>query len=158
VQEVTTRIAEVSGDAKATGDQAGELRAMSGKVAADITVLRGALVKTVRTATAEADRRLESRTGIQEPCTVTLGTRRTTGTICDLSKGGAAIIVAGEGSAVGEGGTLVLDRHGGAQVRFDIRAVDTGGRMHVAFAAKDAAFERALETLLMPAEREARRA
>ena len=114
-------------------------------------------MKTVRTATAEADRRLETRAGIQERCTVTIGTRRTTGTICDLSHGGAAIIVAGDGGAVGDSGSLALDRHGGAQARFDIRAVDAGGRMHVAFSARDAAFERALETLV-PAAREARRA
>ena len=49
------------------------LRATSGAVAGDIAVLRGALVRTVRTATAEADRRLEPRAAVDEPCTLAFG-------------------------------------------------------------------------------------
>jgi aerotaxis receptor len=159
VQEVTVRIAEVSGEVKTTGDQATQLRSTSGKVAGDIAVLRGALVRTVRTATTEADRRLETRAGIQEPCTVRFGADATSvaGTVCDISHGGAAIVIAGDGGAAGAVGTLSLDRHGATQVQFAIRTVDAGGRIHIAFTAKDAGFERALETLL-PSVPEARRA
>jgi aerotaxis receptor len=57
VQEVTTRIAEVSGDAQTTGRQAAQLRATSGTVSDEIAALRDALVRTVRTATLEADGR-----------------------------------------------------------------------------------------------------
>ena len=66
VQEVTTRISEVSGEARATGAQAAELREVSGKVAEDIAALRSALVRTVRTATTDADRRLEERVTVNE--------------------------------------------------------------------------------------------
>ena len=94
VQEVTTRIAEVSAEARTTGEQAAQLRATSDQVAGDIAVLRGALVRTVRTATVEADRRLEVRTVLDEPCmsvTFGIGVRRIAGTLTDVSHGGAAI-------------------------------------------------------------------
>ena len=61
VQEVTTRINEVSLEARTTGEQAIELRAVSGKVAGDMAELRDTLVKTVRAATEEADGRSELR-------------------------------------------------------------------------------------------------
>ena len=56
VQEVTRRIAAVSEEAGRTGTQAEGLRAASGMVAAEIATLRGALVRTIRTATTDADR------------------------------------------------------------------------------------------------------
>ena len=159
VQEVTSRIGEVSGEAKTTGEQATLLRSTSGKVAGDIAVLRSALVRTVRTATAEADRRLEARAKIQEACTVSFGAdaARIAGTVCDLSHGGAAVIAAGGNAVVGASETLGLDRHGVAQAGFEVRAIDTGGRIHLTFTGKDAGFERALEKLI-GGEREARRA
>lgn len=61
VQEVTTRINEVSLEARTTGEQAVQLRAVSGKVAGDVAELRNTLVETVHTATTEADRRAEAR-------------------------------------------------------------------------------------------------
>ena len=59
--------------------------------------------------------------------------------------------------ATGESGTLLLDRHGGARVRFDVRATDHEGRLHVRFGSIDPAFERAWQALL-DTPREARRA
>ena len=70
VQEVTSRIAEVR-RGRTTGEQAAQLRAVSGTVAGDITVLRGALVRTVRTATIEADRRQVARAVLDDPCSLT---------------------------------------------------------------------------------------
>ena len=159
VQEVTTRIAEVSGEAKTTGDQAVQLRATSGRLAGDIAVLRSALVRTVRTATVEADRRKEPRVIVDEPCTLTFGSdgTRVTAALCDLSHGGAAIRLTDGSRPSGQHGTMVLDRHGGARVRFDVRATDPLGRLHVEFAAQEPAFERALQSLL-EAPPEARRA
>jgi aerotaxis receptor len=111
VQEVTTRIAEVSGEAKTTGDQAVQLRTTSGKLAGDIAVLRSALVRTVRTATVEADRRKEARVSADEPCTLTFGSdgTRVAATLCDLSHGGAAIRLADGSRASDQHGTVVLD-------------------------------------------------
>ena len=117
VQEVTTRIAEVSAEARTTGEQAAQLRATSDQVAGDIAVLRDALVRTVRTATVEADRRLEVRAVLDEPCTLTFGSdvRRIAGTLSDVSHGGAAIKLSDGGEAAGEHGTVVLERRGGVQ-------------------------------------------
>jgi PAS domain S-box-containing protein len=159
VQEVTTRIAEVSSEAQATGDQAAQLRATSDTVAADIAVLRGALVRTVRTATEEADRRESARTAVEESCTLTFGadSARIAGMLRDLSHNGAAISASGRAAGAGERGTITLDRRGGAQARFDVRSVDHEGTMHVSFNSKDPAFELGLQTLLAP-PREARRA
>ena len=159
VQEVTVRIAEVSSDAQATGDQATHLRATAGKVADDIAVLRGALVRTVRTATTEADRRLEVRTAVVEACTLTFGSdaRPMAGSLCDLSHGGAAVTLVGGGRATGNHGTIVLDRHRGARAQFDVRSTNRDGSIHVQFGAIEPAFEQALSTLLGP-RREARQA
>ena len=159
MQEVTTRIAEVSAEARTTGDQAAKLRATSDQVAGDIAALRGALVRTVRTATVEADRRLEVRTALDEPCIITFGSgvRRIAGTLTDVSHGGAAIKLSDGAEAAGEHGTVLLERRGGVSARFDVRSTDSDGRLHVKFVAPETAFEQVLERLLA-APREARRA
>ena len=159
VQEVTTRIAEVSAEARTTGEQAAQLRATSDQVAGDIAVLRGTLVRTVRTATVEADRRIEVRAVLDDPCTLTFGSdvRRMSGTLSDVSHGGAAIKLSDGGEAAGEHGTVVLERRGGVRARFDVRSTDAEGLLHVRFVKPEPAFEKALETLLA-APRVARRA
>jgi aerotaxis receptor len=159
VQEVTSRIAEVSGEARTTGEQAVKLRATSSKVASDIAVLRGALVHTVRTATAEADRRLEPRTVVEEPCSVTFGdaTKRYAGMLSDISHGGAAIALSNVDDATGEHGVIMLERRAGARASFDVRTRDADGRLHVQFTKLEPAFEQALDNLLAapPAKRRA---
>jgi aerotaxis receptor len=159
VREVITRIAEVSAEARTTGDQAAKLRATSDQVAGDIAVLRGALVRTVRTATVEADRRSEGLGMLDEPCMVTFGSdvRRIAGTLSDVAHGGAAITLSDGGEAAGEHGTVVLERRGGVRARFEVRSTDPDGRLHVKFVAPESAFEQVLETLLA-VPREARRA
>jgi methyl-accepting chemotaxis protein/aerotaxis receptor len=152
VQEVTSRIAEVSTEATGTGQQAGRLRVDAGAVASDIATLRGALVRTVRTATVEADRRVEPRVVVSEPCTVTLDAdgRRRAGTLSDVSLHGASIEAGDCSGSQGQLGTLTLERHGGAQARFDVHAHDPGGRLHVRFVEAEVtpAFKEALRTLI----------
>ena len=159
VQEVTTRIAEVSDEARMTGEQAAKLRATSSKVAGDIAVLRGALVHTVRTATAEADRRLETRRELEESCSVTFGadTKRFAGVLSNISHGGAAIALSNKADASGEHGEVMLERRGGARASFNVRTRDTEGRLHVQFTRLEPAFEQALDSLLAvrPAARSA---
>jgi aerotaxis receptor len=135
VQEVTSRIAEVSNEAAATGKQAGQLRVASGLVAEEIATLRGALVRTIRTATADADRRLGQRVAVNEPCTVILDTDRAeiTGSVCDASSGGAALRTDPCRAGRGDAGTLVLPRHNGARTRFLVRAIAPHGQLHVQF-------------------------
>ena len=160
IQEVTSRIADVSGEARTTGEQAAQLRAVSGTVAGDITLLRGALVRTVRTATTEADRRQVARAVLDEPCSVTFDgeVTRIAARLRDLSHGGAAVVLSEGAHGTGASGTLTLERHGGARVRFDVRGRDHDGHLHVQFNTPDQAFERALRTLLPSAPREVLRA
>ncbi|MGA3398475.1 MAG: methyl-accepting chemotaxis protein [Acetobacteraceae bacterium] len=151
VQEVTSRIAEVSNDAASTGQQAGRLRVASGVVADDIATLRGALVRTIRTATADADRRLGPRVAVNEPCTVILDLDHAeiAGTLCDASAGGAAITADRCRAGLEQQGTLVLDRRNGERSRFTIRAIAPDGQLHVQFdvATMPAAFKAAIEAL-----------
>ena len=135
VQEVTSRIADVSRDAEATGQQAISLRSDSGAVANDIAALRGALVRTVRTATAEADRRQEPRVAVSLTCTLLLGAGGPPipAVLRDLSRDGGAIEAASNNGAVGDAGTLTLDRPNGARVRFSIHSAGRDGMLHVRF-------------------------
>lgn len=152
VQEVTRRIAEVSAEANSTGNQAADLRRSSGAIAGDIAALRGALVKTVRTATADANRRREMRVSTDEPCMLTpdAGGNPLPAQLCDVSHGGAAILDVNGTTFMTSGGTLTLDRYAGARTRFDIRATDPNGRLSVQFdrATMNPAFERALHGIL----------
>jgi aerotaxis receptor len=152
VQEVTQRIAEVSADANVTGSQAAELRRSSGAVAGDIAALRSALVKTVRTATDDANRRRERRVVVDEPCTLVAdaGGGRVSARLSDVSHGGAAVLAVDSRVPPSGGGTLTLDRHGGAQTRFEIRSSASDGHVHVQFdrLALNPAFKRALQSML----------
>jgi aerotaxis receptor len=156
VQQVTQRIAEVSTGASATGAQAGALRRSSGGVASDIAALRSALVHTVRTASEDANRRRERRVTVDEPCTLVVdgSGKRLSARLGDVSRGGAAILEADGAAELRGSGTLILDRHGGGQTRFAIRATDATGRLHIQFErlTGDAAFERALGVLVGDAE------
>jgi len=152
VQEVATRIGEVSRDAVTTGEQAGHLRVGSGAVAGDIAALRGALVRTVRTATTDADRRLEPRATVNEACTLVFGVGQAPvpGMLRDLSHSGGAIEAAHAQAAAGADGSLTLDRRPAARTRFQIRTVDGTGRMHVRFdeVSMEPAFRQAIDDLL----------
>ncbi len=151
VQEVTSRIAEVSREAASTGQQAGRLRVDSGAVAEEITSLRGALVRTIRTATADADRRQEQRVAVSEPCTVMLDGDRAeiAGTLSNASAHGAAIAAGRCRAGVGQQGTVVLTRRSGVRARFAVRATAQDGRLHVEFeaATMPPAFKAAIEAL-----------
>ena len=135
VQAVTQRIADVSSEAAAVGQQSGRLRDDAGGVAEDITALRGALVRTVRTATADADRRMEARVPASEDCTLLVGAARTpvAGTLCDVSVHGAAVSVGSGTHSLSGHATLVLDRRGGAQSGAVVRGTGAEGRVHLEF-------------------------
>jgi aerotaxis receptor len=152
VQEVARRIVEVSSDADAAGAQADELRQSSGEVAGEIAALRGALVRTVRTATADANRRVELRVPVDEPCTLVMdaGGLHQTARIVDLSPSGASIVQAEALAGVTGSGIIALDRQGGARAHFKISAIQADGSVHVKFepAPTDPKFVRALAALL----------
>ena len=56
-QEVATRIADVSAEASQTGERASKVSGISGDVARSIDSLKSVLIRVVRTATKEVDRR-----------------------------------------------------------------------------------------------------
>ncbi|WP_051140770.1 PilZ domain-containing protein [Azospirillum brasilense] len=138
-QEVSVRIAAVSSDADQTGSQASGVRAGSDEVATSIDELRRVLVRVVRTSTSDADRRRSPRYRVNEACGVVVHGRDQSGTLTDLSNGGAMLSgIAGLG--VGDRGTLRLDRFG-LTVAFEVRAIDKTA-IHVRFAESDVALPR----------------
>ena len=128
-------MAEVSREAGASGQQAKLLRGNAGAVSDDVASLRTALVRTVRTATTDADRRMEARVAVDVACSISLdgGAASVPGQLSDISLHGATINV-GEGvdAEAGRLGTLVLTRSGDAPAGFEIRS-QGGGRLHVRF-------------------------
>ena len=120
-EEVSQRIAEVSAEAQRTGSQAASLRSNSDAIAATIAALNGNIVGAIRTATADADRRLQPRYIVDKPCIVQAdGGQRLEGRLRDISRGGARI----EGFstlATGARGTLCADSLGrGCEARFTV--------------------------------------
>ncbi|MCR6631791.1 MAG: methyl-accepting chemotaxis protein [Magnetospirillum sp.] len=90
--EVSNRIATVSGEAASTGERAATVRSVSTDVAEAIDQLRHALVRTVRTATREVDRRALPRYRVNAAATVRLGSEWAEATIQDCSEGGVTLL------------------------------------------------------------------
>jgi len=111
-EEVSRRIAEVSAEALHTGTQATSLQGGTNAIAATIAALNGSIVRAIRSATDDADRRLQTRHAIARPCTVALdGGTRHPAILVDISRGGARI----DGLpnlALGTTGTLHADSLG----------------------------------------------
>ncbi|MBV1799730.1 methyl-accepting chemotaxis protein [Siccirubricoccus sp. G192] len=148
-QEVSDRIAEVSREAAETGRRAGEMQAASAAVAGNTTALRRTINHVVRTASADADRRLHARHPAGEPCTLLLGGERHGTVLSNISRGGALLALP-EGARVGERGSLVLDRRGGARAAVEVLECDPesgGTRLRFTAEALEPAFEAALAAL-----------
>ncbi|AWJ85270.1 chemotaxis protein [Azospirillum sp. TSH58] len=148
-QEVSSRIALVSEEANQTGERADGMRAVAGDVAQSIDDLQSVLVRVVRTATSDVDRRRKARFQVDLPCTID-GAGAGTGSkarIANLSSGGAMIMDAPM-MAVGTPGTLrapELSR----PVPFTVKLCEPG-QLHVKFSVPEAdqpALDRDLEAL-----------
>jgi methyl-accepting chemotaxis protein/aerotaxis receptor len=153
MQRITALMADVSREANAAGEQAGQLLGDAGAVADDVVALRTALVRTVRTATTEADRRLETRVMVNAACSVSLdaGGAAVTGRLLDLSTNGATIEIASlEGVTAGKFGQITLSSAGQARARFEVRSMVLPGNLHVRFVEGrvDAAFAAAVARLM----------
>jgi aerotaxis receptor len=136
MQRITRLMADVSQEASATGEQAGQLRGNANAVAEDVLALRTTLVRTVRTATVEADRRLEPRADVDVACEVRLdgGRGSLPGRLRDVSNHGATCeIDAAELVTPGQFGRLSLRSDNQAGAQFEVRSVDGTGRLHVRF-------------------------
>jgi hypothetical protein len=101
-----------------------------------ITELRLMLVRTVRTSTAEVDRRLFERAATDLPCQIAVtGQPPTAGRIVDLSEGGARLATA-KPLPDGATGTLRVDGIQAA-IAFVVRGTDRNGA-RILFAADEA--------------------
>ncbi|MEI6557715.1 MAG: methyl-accepting chemotaxis protein [Rhodospirillaceae bacterium] len=87
-QEVAERIARVSDEARSTRESAGQIGTISAEVALGIDRLREVLVRTVRTATKEVNRRTEPRYPIERTGTLSAGGQSHAVTINNISAGG----------------------------------------------------------------------
>jgi hypothetical protein len=133
---ITGLISEVSLEAVSAGEQAEHVLGNVGAVADDVASLRTALVRTVRTATTEADRRLETRVAVDVKCSVALhaGGPAVAGRLQDLSFKGATIEIAStDGIEVGHLGQVILPHAHNAQARFEVRSMVHPGHLHVRF-------------------------
>jgi methyl-accepting chemotaxis protein len=124
-QDVSKRIAEISREAEATDRRVAEVRNVAGDVAASIDGLRTVLIRVVRTATDEVDRRLHTRHAMGGACRVKMqGGSDITATLVDLSLRGAA--VQGPPTLLqGERGELTITGLD-FPVAFDVLTIDHG--------------------------------
>ena len=106
-QEVSSRIAHVSSEAASTGGRAGDVRHVATEVAGSIDLLRQSLVRAVRTATPEVNRRRQPRFALNLGCAVSGAGGRQNATMLNLSEGGATIGGL-SGMAAGTRGTVEI--------------------------------------------------
>ncbi len=104
--DVSVRISDVSQEAAITGSRAADLRAGASGVAHSIDELMHVLVRAVRTATEDVDRRHLPRYRVDAPCTVEGLGGRVTVHLIDISRHGAALLGADRLQARG---TLLFD-------------------------------------------------
>ena len=150
VQVVTQRISDVSRDASTSRESAETIRDGTASVAESINELRTAIVKTIRTATADADRRMQKRVSVDEACTLVVQGVRHEARIVDISSGGARLKLS-ETIASGCKASLILGRDGGdCSVVVEAIAARNDGSLGVAFdtAAMSASFSRSLARLI----------
>ncbi|WP_109116820.1 methyl-accepting chemotaxis protein [Azospirillum sp. TSO22-1] len=107
-QEVSSRIAQVSAEASANGARASDVRGIATELAGSIDALRATLVRAVRTATQEVDRRQRPRWRLDRGCRVVVAGAESAARVADLSERGACLTGAPE-LAPGTAGTLRVD-------------------------------------------------
>jgi aerotaxis receptor len=146
VREVTSRMAGVSAEVARGGEKAEQVRGETEAVFGDVSAIQGSLVQMIRTSVAEAERRLEARFPVREPCTLSVGGQVLAGEMEDVSAGGARVAKV-SGLREGQRGTLTLDRRG-IDLPFEVVGIG-GASIHLKLdaAAGGAAWMRVLEQL-----------
>ncbi len=105
--EMTARTAEVSSEANDTGRHAIDVRENATELNDAVEQLRHAVIRVVRTSTAEVDRRANPRYVVELPCRLAIGGQTYAAVVADLSDTGAH--VRGPfASEVGQTGTLEI--------------------------------------------------
>ncbi len=108
VQEVSRRISQVSTEADATGRHASTVREVASSVSGSIDTLRGTLVRVVRTATQDVDRRRQPRFAVQIAARIEGAGAPRSARVLNLSEGGATLRVE-SGETLLDEGVLRLD-------------------------------------------------
>lgn len=90
-QEVTIRIEQISREASGSGDRAADVSRISSEIALSIEEFREIMIKALRTAAPEADRRDEPRIPISLTADVTYDGNKANGTVVDISSKGIQI-------------------------------------------------------------------
>ena len=135
-RELTGRTTEFTAEAEATGRQANGLREHAASLQAAMGELRQAVVRVVRTSSAEVDRRKAPRHLVDLRCTVASGAGGAQAALVrDISLGGALLVEA-PGLPAGARGTLQADAIG-FPLPFTVRSNESGA-LHVAFELGDA--------------------
>jgi methyl-accepting chemotaxis protein len=90
--EMANRTTEVSAEAEQTGKHAVEVRENAAGLNAAMGELRHSVIRVVRTATTEVDRRKAVRYQVNLPCRVSIPARAPySACVTDISKGGAGV-------------------------------------------------------------------
>lgn len=89
--EMTARTGEVSAEADETGRHAADVRNHAAGLDGAMHELRRSVIRVVRTATPEVDRRAEPRHAVDLACRLAIGDRTYDAQVVDLSDGGAYV-------------------------------------------------------------------
>lgn len=135
-REVARQISSVAEEAQSTGGRAANVRSTAAEVADNVVGLRTRLVKVVRTASEDVDRRENQRFELPHGCMLSTPLGEVRGSIQDVSIGGVRI-TCDEAAKLAESGTLHIDglsitlpvsqlsRHRDElRVRFDLSGTD----------------------------------
>ncbi len=129
--EMTRRISEVSAEAERTGERSTKVRDDTAGLNDLVAELKHALIRVVRTSTAEVDRRESTRHPVKLACRVSVvGQAVQNAQVDDLSRGGASIS-GGAMLPVGTRGRVEIDRIG-LPLQFVVRGGDSQS-LRVAF-------------------------
>ncbi|MGE5478662.1 MAG: methyl-accepting chemotaxis protein [Bacteroidales bacterium] len=111
-REVAQRIDVVSSEAATTGAQAHEVNSVSAQVAASVAELGQALIRVVRTATTDVDRRTAPRIPVEVAASIRLGGLDHPMRTLNLGKGGAELRGLVPGGAPGTAVSVALNGSG----------------------------------------------
>ncbi len=129
--EMTRRISEVSAEAERTGERSTKVRDDTAGLNDLVAELKHALIRVVRTSTAEVDRRESTRYPVKLACRVSVAGQGVQNVqVDDLSRGGVSIR-GGTALPVGTRGKVEIDRIG-MLLPFVVRSADSEA-LRVAF-------------------------